>query len=146
EARSARPIWGERRTRSRSARPSSEPWPTSRSVRVVVMPFWTSTEVLREASTARLATMPAALLPRERGVQPVPERQTELREERGVIHLPVREEVPGVLPNDRPEPILSHASSYVALAPRRCTSPRVHGMRDSIDARRREAQPAPTMG
>ena len=84
--------------------------PASRSVRVVVMPFGTSTEVLRKASTARLAVMPAALLPGERGVQPVAERQTELRQERRVVHAPVREEVPAVLPDDRPEPVVAHAS------------------------------------
>ena len=63
-----------------------------------------------------------------------------------VVHAPVREEVPAVLPDDRPEPVVSHAPCYGARTPRRCASPRVHGMRDSIDARRREAQPAPPVG
>ena len=74
------------------------------------MAFGTSTEVLREASTARLAVMPAALLPGERRVQAVPERQAELRQERRVIHTPVREEVPAVLLGHRPEPVVPHAS------------------------------------
>ena len=90
-------------------RPSSERSPASRSVRVVVMAFGTSTEVLREASTARLAVMPAALLPGERGVQPVAERQAELRQERRVVRAPVREEVPAVLLGHRPEPVVPHA-------------------------------------
>ncbi len=108
-ASSERPTSAGRRARRRSARPSSERSPASRSVRVVVMAFGTSTEVLGEASTARLAVMPAALLPGERGVQPVAERQAELRQERRVVRAPVREEVPAVLLDHRPEPVVAHA-------------------------------------
>jgi hypothetical protein len=77
-------------------------------VRMAVSPG-TSTEVLREASTAGLAVMSAALLPREQRLRSVPYRQPELREERRVGHAPVREEVPPVLPNRLPERRVPHA-------------------------------------
>ena len=81
----------------------------------MVVPSGTSTEVLRQASTAGLTAMPAALLRRERRLQPVAERQAELRQERAVVRMPVREEVPPVLPgrptrNRAPHPC-GHATS-----------------------------------
>ena len=95
----------------------------------VVVPFGTSTEVLREASTTRLTVVPAALLHRERRLQPVAERQAELRRERGVVDAPVGEEVPAVLLDDRPRtrPAASGPCYGVRTARSMCFSPTAQG-------------------
>ena len=133
EGRSGRPTSAGRRARRRSGARSPRRCPPSRSRRVVVVvSLRTSTEVLGEPSTAGLAVMPAALPDGERRLQPVAERQAELRQERGVVHAPVREEVPSVLPRDRPESVIPHRTHATAAALRRCASTRTQGMGDSI--------------
>src|SRR6187431_911466 len=57
-----------------------------------------------ELSTAGLAVVPAALRARERGVEPVADREAELGEDRGVVLAPVGKEVPDVALRLGPEP------------------------------------------
>ena len=73
-----------------------------------MMSLGTSTEVLGKTSTARLSVVSAALSDGERRLQPVAERQPELRHERSVVDVPVREEVTAVPFGHRPEAIVAH--------------------------------------
>lgn len=86
---------------------------------VVVVPTpRTSTEVVGETSTPGLAAMPAALPEGEGRLQPVAERQAELRRELSVVRAPVREEVPAVLHGGLPEAVVIHADMLRRRVPR----------------------------
>src|SRR5438093_277296 len=108
---SAEPF-GRRTSEARRRRPRlPTAWSTrcsaSASVRVGmrVVPLGTPTGVLpRELSAAGLAEVPATLCARERRLQTVAEREPQLRRDRRVVLVPIREErcyVATQLPEER---------------------------------------------